>query len=227
MPPIPAEISEFSPRAILPPFQNHRALHMNDNSVNTARRRFLTGVTAGVGAVGAAGAAVPFVASMSPSERARAAGAPVEVDISRLGPGQILKVEWRGKAVFVVNRTPEMLASLAEVEPRVADPESAESLQPDYARNRERSLRPEVMVVVGVCTHLGCAPLEKFQTGPQSGVEPDWRGGFYCPCHGSKFDLAGRVYKGVPAPTNMEVPPYRFVDENRILIGVHHGAEVA
>ena len=199
---------------------------MPDQPVDLKRRRFLTGVTAGVSAVGGVSVAVPFVSSMAPSARAKAAGAPVEVDISRLAPGKILKVEWRGKAVYVVNRTPDMLATLDTVEEEVADPASEESLQPDYARNRHRSLRPEVAVLVGVCTHLGCAPIEKFQSGARSGIGSDWPGGFYCPCHGSKFDFAGRVYKNVPAPTNLEVPPYAFLDENRILIGVNSVEEV-
>ncbi len=189
---------------------------MPDENVDRERRRFLTGVTTGVGAAGAAVAVVPFVASMTPSARAKAAGAPVQVDISRLEPGKLLKVEWRGKPVWIVKRTKEMLATLDQVD-QLADPESADAQQPGYARNEFRSINPEVLVLVGICTHLGCSPLDRFEPG---GLDAEWPGGFFCPCHGSKFDLAGRVYKGVPAPTNLEVPPHRFLADSRIEIGV-------
>jgi len=194
---------------------------MADDRVDHKRRRFLTGVTSGIGFVGGVVAAIPFVASMSPSARARAAGAPVEADFSKLKPGQMMTVEWRGNPVWIVNRTPSMLADLAGLESKLADAKSdVEDQQPGYAQNSTRSIRPEILVLVGICTHLGCSPSEKFQVGPDSGIETDWKGGFYCPCHGSKFDLAGRVYKGVPAPTNLEVPPHSFLSDTLILIGV-------
>ncbi len=163
-------------------------------------------------------AAAPFLASWKPSARAKALGAPVSIDISKLEPGAMLKVEWRGKPVFLVRRTPEMLATLAEGAGVLADPASDGSRQPDYAKNEARAVKPEFFVVLGVCTHLGCAPVSRFTRGDVE-LGGDWPGGFYCPCHGSKFDLAGRVYKGVPAPTNLEVPPYTFVDDNNILVG--------
>ncbi len=190
---------------------------MVDEQVDKNRRRFLTGVTTGVGAAGAVLAAVPFVASMTPSAKARAAGAPVQVDISGLEPGKLLKFEWRGKPVWVVRRTPEMLETLAKVAGELADPDSEEAQQPVYAQNEARSINPEVLVLVGLCTHLGCSPLEKLSPGE---VDAEWEGGFFCPCHGSKFDLAGRVYKGVPAPTNLEVPPHRFLSENLVEVGI-------
>ena len=194
---------------------------MSDEHVDESRRRFITGVTVGVGAIGTGFAAVPFLMSMSPSERAKAAGAPVEVDISKLEKGQMIKVEWRGKPVWLVNRSEEMLATLDQLNDKLADPNSdhSNSKQPEYAKNTHRSIKEELLVLVGICTHLGCSPTENFKVGPASGLGNDWIGGFYCPCHGSKFDLAGRVYKGVPAPTNMEVPPYTFITESQILIG--------
>ena len=190
---------------------------MADEQIDRERRRFLTGVTTGVGAAGAAVAVVPFIASMMPSERAKAAGAPVEVDIGNLEPGKLLKIEWRGKPVWIVKRTPEMLDTLGDVASELADPESAEEQQPQYARNEYRSINPEVLILVGLCTHLGCSPLEKLKPGE---LDSEWQGGFFCPCHGSKFDLAGRVYKGVPAPTNLVVPPHRFLSDSRVEIGV-------
>lgn len=186
--------------------------------VDAGRRHFLTVATIATGAVGAAFVAVPFLASWKPSARAKALGAPVEVDISKLDPGSMVKVEWRGKAVFIVHRTPEMLATLDGINGRLRDPDSAESEQPEYARNEARAIKPEYLVLVGVCTHLGCAPLEKFAKGDVT-VAADWPGGFFCPCHGSKFDLSGRVFKDVPAPTNLPVPPYKYVSDTRILIG--------
>ena len=193
---------------------------MIDDRVDTGRRRFLTAVTSGVGVVGGVFAATPFVLSMTPSERAKAAGAPVEIDISKLEPGQMLKEIWRGNPVWIINRTPEMLDSLKAVEGELRDPASEQSIQPDYARNEYRSQKPEILVLVGICTHLGCSPVQKFAVGPDSGISDDWPGGFFCPCHGSKFDLAGRVYQNVPAPTNLVVPPYKFVNETLILVGV-------
>ncbi|MBP9591073.1 MAG: ubiquinol-cytochrome c reductase iron-sulfur subunit [Steroidobacteraceae bacterium] len=191
-------------------------------TVDTGRRHFLTVATVATGAVGAAFVAVPFLASWKPSARARALGAPVEVDISKLELGAMLKVEWRGKAIFIVHRTPQMLAQLEGIDNLLRDPGSAESEQPDFAKNPARALKPEYLVLVGVCTHLGCAPLDKFTPGDVT-VSADWQGGFFCPCHGSKFDMSGRVYKDVPAPTNLPVPPYRFLSDTRIIIGAEAG----
>lgn len=193
---------------------------MSDVSQDNSRRRFLTAVTSGVGLAGCAAAVVPFVSSMTPSARARAAGAPVEVDISKLAPGQMLTVEWRGKPVWIINRTETMLADLKSLGDKLSDPDSTESEQPEYAQNEFRSIKPEYLVVVGICTHLGCAPTKKFEMGAASGVSADWKGGFFCPCHGSTFDLAGRVYRNVPAPTNLVVPPYSYVDDTTVLVGV-------
>ncbi|HEX9627163.1 MAG TPA: ubiquinol-cytochrome c reductase iron-sulfur subunit [Acidiferrobacterales bacterium] len=197
---------------------------MTDDGVDRGKRRFLTALTTGVGAVGAVFAATPFVLSMTPSARARAAGAPVEVDIGKVEPGMMITVEWRGKPVWIVRRTPEMLKTLETVTPQLADPGSSRSEQPPYAANEARSIKPELLVVVGVCTHLGCAPTKKFELGPAGDMPSDWLGGFYCPCHGSKFDLAGRVYKNVPAPTNLPIPPYSYLTDSRIIIGVDKGA---
>jgi ubiquinol-cytochrome c reductase iron-sulfur subunit len=191
--------------------------------VDTGRRHFLTLATVATGAVGAAFVAVPFLASWKPSARAKAMGAPVEVDVSKLEPGAMLKVEWRGRAIFVVNRTPQMLAQLDGVDASLRDPGSEESEQPDFAKNPARAMKPEYLVLVGVCTHLGCAPIDKFAQGDVT-VAADWPGGFFCPCHGSKFDMSGRVFKDVPAPTNLPVPPYRFVSDTRILIGANSGS---
>jgi len=188
-----------------------------------SRRHFLTAATAVTAGVGAVATAVPFVASFKPSARAQALGAPVEVDISNLEPGGLLKVEWRGRAVYVVYRTDDMLAKLDAALGELRDPESEDSIQPEYAQNAHRSIRPELLVLEGVCTHLGCAPIDRFELAPAD-LGPDWVGGFYCPCHGSKFDLSGRVYAGVPAPTNLPVPPYSFVSESTILIGADTGA---
>ncbi|MFT5110890.1 MAG: ubiquinol-cytochrome c reductase iron-sulfur subunit [Parasphingorhabdus sp.] len=193
---------------------------MSDDTVNGGRRRFLTSLTTTVGVAGAAVAVVPFVSSMTPSDRAKAAGAPVEVDISKLESGQLLTIEWRGKPVWILNRTQKMLDDLSTLTEQVADPESVELQQPAYATNSHRSIRPEILVVVGICTHLGCAPTKKFELGSASGVSDDWLGGFFCPCHGSKFDLAGRVFRSVPAPTNLVVPPYSFLSDSRIMVGV-------
>ena len=194
---------------------------MSENGVDVKRRRFITMTSSGIGAVGVAVAAVPFVASMSPSERAKAAGAPVEVDVSKLEPGQMVRVEWRGKPVFILNRTQEMEQGLGKLTPVLKDPDSVDPQQPEYAQNETRSLKPDLLVMVGLCTHLGCAPVNNFEVGAVSGLGDDWLGGFYCPCHGSKFDLAGRVYSGVPAQENMVIPPYSYLDETRIIIGVN------
>jgi len=189
--------------------------------VDRDKRRFLTLLTTGVGAIGVGFAATPFVLSMTPSSRARAAGAPVEVDISKLEPGQMMTVEWRGKPVWLVRRTKEMLDTLPALTDQLADPESKNAdQQPGYAKNTGRSRKPELLVLVGICTHLGCSPSQKFQVGPASGLGDDWTGGFFCPCHGSKFDFAGRVFKGVPAPTNLVVPPYVYLSDTRVLIGL-------
>ena len=190
--------------------------------VDTGRRHFLTVATAATGAVGAAFVAVPFLASWKPSARARALGAPVEVDLSKLEPGAMIKVEWRGRAIFILNRTPQMLEQIKGHDANLRDPESNESEQPAYAKNPARALKPEVLVLVGVCTHLGCAPLDKFSPGDVT-VSADWPGGFFCPCHGSKFDLSGRVFRDVPAPTNLPVPPYRFASDTSLVIGEDSG----
>ena len=190
----------------------------SDDKVDCGRRNLLI-ATAAVGGVAGAITAVPFVASMLPSERAKSAGAPVEVDISKLAPGQMMTVEWRGKPVWIINRTPEMLASLKKIDDKVADPKSEKQMQPEYCKNETRSIKPEILVAVGICTHLGCSPSEKFKTGAESGLEADWPGGFICPCHGSTFDLAGRVYKSKPAPDNLEVPPHMYLGDAKIVIG--------
>jgi ubiquinol-cytochrome c reductase iron-sulfur subunit len=186
--------------------------------VDAGRRQLLTAATALTGAVGAVFATAPFIASWQPSARAKALGAPVEIDISKLEPGAMLKVEWRGKPVWVVRRTPEMLKSLDQSVPFLLDPGSDSSVQPPYAKNEARAIKPEYLVMLGVCTHLGCSPLPKFEAHDVT-VSADWPGGFYCPCHGSKFDLSGRVYKGVPAPANLTVPPYSFLSDGRVVIG--------
>ena len=192
---------------------------MSEDVVDPDRRRFLTGTATVIGGIGAGLAAIPFVATFQPSARAKAIGAPVEADISQLDPGQRLTFKWRGKPVWVVRRTQEQLAALEAMSAEtLRDPESAESLQPGFAANSWRSSKPEYLVLVGICTHLGCAP-NYFPDPNAEGMGGDWKGGFYCPCHGSKFDLSGRVYAGVPAPSNLEVPPYRYLDDNLILIG--------
>jgi ubiquinol-cytochrome c reductase iron-sulfur subunit len=164
---------------------------------------------------------IPFVSTFAPSEKAKAAGAPVEVDVSAMAPGELKRVEWRGKPVWVLRRTPDMLATLKATEEKVADPASIRTAYPtpDYAKNPHRSIKPEYLVVVGICSHLGCSPSDKFQPGAQPSLPDDWAGGFLCPCHGSTFDLAGRVYKNKPAPDNLEVPPHKYVSDARILIG--------
>jgi ubiquinol-cytochrome c reductase iron-sulfur subunit len=178
----------------------------------------LVGVTAAVGAVGIVGAAVPFVKSWNPSAKAKAAGAPVTADLSGLEPGQQMVVEWRGKPVWVVRRTPEALADLKTVAGNLRDPESKESTQPDFANNEYRSIKKDYLILVGICTHLGCSPLYRPEVAPAD-LGQSWRGGFFCPCHGSTYDMAGRVYKGVPAPLNLEVPPYKYISDNVVVIG--------
>ena len=193
---------------------------MADKELDQGKRRFLVVATGVAGGIAGAAAAVPFVASMLPSERARAAGAPVEADIGSLAPGEMTRVEWRGKPVWIVRRTQEMLESVKQSAGRVADPKSErkKELTPEYARNEFRSIKPEYLVVVGICTHLGCSPVDKFKAQAEA-FESDWKGGFYCPCHGSLFDLAGRVYKNKPAPDNLEVPPHMYLSDTRLLIG--------
>ena len=174
------------------------------------------------GAVGVGAVAVPFISSFEPSERAKAAGAAVEVDISGIKPGEKLTVEWRGKPVWILRRTPEQLATLPKNDAELADPQSKrnpDEFTPVYARNEARSIKPEYFVAVGICTHLGCSPSDKFQSGPQPSLPNDWQGGFFCPCHGSTFDFAGRVFKNKPAPDNLEVPPHMYLSDSKLLIG--------
>jgi len=192
-------------------------------NVDEGRRHFLLVATSAVGAVGAVATAVPFLASWQPSARAKALGGPVEADISKLQVGELMKVEWRGQAIYVVRRSQEMIDNLGNHDAMLRDPKSDESEQPAFAKNTARSLKPEYLVLVGVCTHLGCAPMAKFKAG-DTDVAADWPGGFYCPCHGSKFDLSGRVLKDVPAPLNLKVPPYYFSSDATLVIGVDKGA---
>ncbi|PIE83414.1 MAG: ubiquinol-cytochrome c reductase iron-sulfur subunit [Candidatus Contendobacter odensis] len=190
------------------------------DTVDLGRRRLLTAAATVVGGVGAAFVAVPFLKSWSPSERAQAAGAPVEADISKLEEGARMTVEWRGKPVWLLKRTPEMLEALPGLDSQLLDPLSKEaSQQPAYAQNAYRAIKPELSVLIGICTHLGCSPTFRPDIAPDD-LGPDWKGGFFCPCHGSRFDLAGRVYKGVPAPLNLEVPDYQFVTDSLVMIGV-------
>jgi ubiquinol-cytochrome c reductase iron-sulfur subunit len=193
---------------------------MSDAALDKGRRNWIA-ITCGAGAVGGVATAVPFVSSFLPSERAKAAGAPVRVDISALQPGEKLTVEWRGKPVWVVRRTPEQLEALKGTEGELADPNSDRKNYPtpEYAKNETRSIKPEYLVAVGICSHLGCSPVDKFQPGPQPSLPSDWQGGFLCPCHGSTFDLAGRVFKNKPAPDNLEVPPHMYVSDTVLLIG--------
>jgi ubiquinol-cytochrome c reductase iron-sulfur subunit len=194
---------------------------MSDQQVDQGRRTWVA-IACGAGAVGGVATAVPFVSTFQPSERARAAGAAVEVDISSLKSGEKVTVEWRGKPVWIIKRTPEQLAALPKIDAQLADPKSArkpDELTPEYARNEHRSIKPEILVAVGICSHLGCSPSDKFQAGPQPSLPDDWAGGFLCPCHGSTFDMAGRVFKNKPAPDNLEVPPHMYLSETRLLIG--------
>ncbi len=190
---------------------------MSEQDVDKSRRRFLTAATTVVGAIGAGVAVVPFVGSMMPSARALSAGAPVEVDISKLEPGRRLVIEWRKKPVWVVHRTKQNLEDLAKLEGKLADVESNSSQQPAYAKNKHRSIKPEYLVVVGICTHLGCSPQYRPEVGNVS-FDSAWLGGFFCPCHGSKFDLAGRVYAGVPAPVNLVIPPYMYTNGDKVVV---------
>jgi len=193
---------------------------MSEDGVNAGRRKFLTAATSVVGAVGVVGAAVPFVGSWNPSAKAKAAGAPVKANLASLQSGQMVTLEWRGKPVYVVRRTPEILAGIDKVDDLVRDPNSEEPQQPDYITSKYRSIKDEFLVLLGVCTHLGCAPMFRPDVGAADLGGKNWQGGFFCPCHGSKFDLAGRVYKGVPAPINLEVPPYMFDGDALITVGV-------
>ena len=194
---------------------------MSNDGVNEGRRRVLTTLTSVVGAAGVVGAAVPFVGSWNPSAKAKAAGAPVQVDISKIEPGQRITVAWRGKPVFVVRRTAEAIANLKKVEGELRDPESLKSVQPEYTKNETRAIagKEEILVLLGLCTHLGCAPEYRPEVGAADLGGSAWLGGFFCKCHGSKFDLAGRVMKGVPAPINLEIPPYKYLSDGVILIG--------
>ena len=194
---------------------------MSNDAIDPGRRNWI-GIACGAGAVGTGFAAVPLVASFAPSERAKAAGAAVEVDIGNLKPGEMQTVEWRGKPVWILKRTPEQLDSLKQTDALVADPQSKrkpDELTPEYARNEYRSRKPEILVAVGICSHLGCSPSAKLQAGAQPSLPDDWHGGFFCPCHGSMFDLAGRVYKNKPAPDNLEVPPHMYLSDSKLLIG--------
>ncbi len=197
--------------------------HSNAGSPADPARRTWIAISCAAGGAGAAAVAVPFVASFSPSEKARAAGAPVEIDIGNLQPGEMITTEWRGKPVWVVRRTPEHLAALEGLKDRLADPDSQrnpDALTPPYARNVHRSIKPEVLVAVGICTHLGCSPSARFAPGPQPSLPGDWQGGFFCPCHGSIFDMSGRVYSNMPAPDNLEIPPHKYLSDTRIIVGV-------
>jgi len=196
---------------------------MGGDGVDTSKRRFLIAATTVVGGVGAAFVAVPFLASWMPSERAKAAGAPVEADISRLEVGQMVRVQWRGKPVWILKRSEEMMEGLPTLDDRLRDPDSLEPQQPEYAQNPMRSIKPQILVAVGICTHLGCSPSFAPEATPQP-YDPKWLGGFFCPCHGSRFDLAGRVFQGVPAPLNLEIPPHKYVSNTLILIGDDTGA---
>lgn len=194
---------------------------MSDTPIDSSKRTWLI-ATGCAGAVGGVATAVPFVSSFQPSEKAKAAGAAVEVDISGLKMGEKLTVEWRGKPVWIVRRTAEQLAELPKLDPQLADPQSLrkqDEFTPPYARNEHRSIKPEVLVAVGICPHLGCSPSDKFATGAQPSLPDDWAGGFLCPCHGSTFDMAGRVYKNKPSPDNLEVPPHMYLSDTRLIIG--------
>ena len=198
---------------------------MGNQEVDKSKRRFLVAATSVVGAAGVAAVAVPFVASMLPSEKAKAAGAPVEVDISKIEPGAMITVEWRGKPVWIVNRTDEMLATLSQLDDKLSDPKLEVAQQPDYCANPNRSIKPTLLVLVGICTLLGCSPSPKLETNGDMGA--DWKGGFFCPCHGSKFDLAGRVFTGSPAPTNLVVPPHQYLSDAVLLIGADESGVTA
>jgi ubiquinol-cytochrome c reductase iron-sulfur subunit len=193
---------------------------MSDQAVDSSKRTWVM-TTCAAGAAGGAAAALPFALTFQPSEKARAAGAPVEVDISDLKPGEMKTVEWRGKPVWIIRRTPEQIESLKKTEPLVADPASKRTAYPtpSYAQNQHRSIKPDFLVAVGICSHLGCSPTSKFTPGAQPSLPDDWAGGFLCPCHGSTFDMAGRVFKNKPAPDNLEVPPHKYLSDTRIVVG--------
>ncbi len=196
---------------------------MSDKSVDTSKRRFLVTMASAAGGVATLGVAAPFVMSMMPSARAKAAGAPVEVDLSKIEPGMLLAVEWRGKPVWVVNRTKEMLDMLSQHDAALTDPGCLVEQQPAYCKNATRSIKPAYLVVVGICTHLGCSPTFRKEVGPAD-LGADWPGGWFCPCHGSRFDLAARVFKGSPAPTNLVIPPHKYLSDTKVMIGVDQGA---
>ncbi|MBI3103201.1 MAG: ubiquinol-cytochrome c reductase iron-sulfur subunit [Burkholderiales bacterium] len=194
---------------------------MSDTPIDSSKRTWLI-ATGCAGAVGGVATAVPFVSTFQPSEKAKAAGAAVEVDISQLKPGERAIVEWRGKPVWIIKRTPEQLADLPKNDAQLADPKSErkpDEFTPPYARNEHRSIKPEILVAVGICPHLGCSPSEKYVPGPQPSLPDDWKGGFLCPCHGSTFDMAGRVFKNKPSPDNLEIPPHMYLSDTRLLIG--------
>ncbi len=195
---------------------------ITSENVDTKKRRLLITGASVVGGAGIVALTVPFVASMSPSARAKAAGAPVEIDISKLAPGQMVTVEWRGKPVWIVYRTEETLSQLEGNRDRLRDPDSDVPQQPEYAKNVTRSIKPEILIMIGLCTHLGCSPTYRPDLSPAD-LGADWNGGFFCPCHGSKFDFSGRVYQGVPAPTNLPVPPHAYLTDTRIIIGEEGG----
>jgi ubiquinol-cytochrome c reductase iron-sulfur subunit len=191
---------------------------MSNQQVDRSKRRFLVAATTAMGGVAGVAVLTPFVMSMLPSERAKAAGAPVEVDISKVESGMLLAIEWQGKPVWIVNRTKDMLATLPKNDAKMVDPKSEQPQQPTYCQNENRSIKPAYLVVVGICTHLGCSPTFRPELAPAD-LGPDWDGGWFCPCHGSRYDLAARVYKDVPAPLNMQVPPHKYLTETRILVG--------
>lgn len=191
---------------------------MSNKEVDRSKRRFLIAATTAVGGVAAAGVAVPFVGSMLPSERAKAAGAPVEVDVSKVEPGMLLNAEWQGKPIWIVHRTKDMLDRLPKNDPNLSDPNSEVPQQPEYCKNPTRSIKPDYLVAIGICTHLGCSPTFRPEVGPAD-LGPDWNGGFFCPCHGSRFDLAARVFKGSPAPTNLVIPKHKYLSDSRLLVG--------
>jgi len=215
---IPAVSGHSGTQLAVIPAQQPTVPKMNACSHDDQRRKLVFAVSA-IGGLGAAVTAIPLVGSLMPSQRAHSAGAPVEVDIDKLQPGQMMTLEWRGKPVWVVHRSPEMLAGLTRLNGVLADPESRRPMQPDDCRNAHRSIKPEIFVAVGICTHLGCSPSEKFNPGPESAIDADWPGGFFCPCHGSTFDLAGRVFLNKPAPDNLEIPPHRYLTATRLVIG--------
>lgn len=192
---------------------------MGQDKVNCSKRNFLIAATSAVGGAAIVATSIPFVAGMMPSQRARAAGAPVEVDVSKIEPGTILGVEWRGKPVWILNRTDEMLERMTKIDSMLTDPQSEVPQQPGYCKNATRSIKSNLLVVVGICTHLGCAPSQKVKSGVEEGMGADWPGGFFCPCHGSRFDLAGRVFNDSPAPTNLVVPPHKYLSDSQILVG--------